>query len=192
MQKWMQHWALVVLIGGSVCGWISSANADEVPAATELSLAEGKIQFKAPGNWTKKKPANNIIEAEFSIAPAEGDEIPGRLTAMGAGGEIEANIERWKGQFTAAPGGDVLAKKETLQIADQKVHWVDLSGTYKDSPGGPFAGGKTIMREKYRMLGVIIETKKAGNYFLKFYGPQATVTANEKAFRSMVESLSVK
>ena len=35
----------------------------------------------------------------------------------------------------------------------------------------------------------IIETDRAGNYFLKFVGPGATVAENEKAFARMVEEL---
>lgn len=192
MQKWIKGCVVAGMLGLAGVSMLSQVNAEDAPATKEVSLAEGKIKLTAPDAWTKKKPRNNIIEAEFEIAPAAGDENPGRLTAMGAGGAIDANIERWEGQFTAAAGGEVVAKKEKLQVAGQTVHWVDLVGTYKDTPGGPFAGGKAVMREKYRMLGVIVETKKAGNYFLKFYGPEATVAANEKAFRTMVESLSVK
>jgi hypothetical protein len=58
--------------------------------------------------------------------------------------------------------------------------------------GGPFAGGKTIMRENYRMLGAIIQTKDKGNYFLKLYGPKATIDENEKGFQELVKSLKVK
>jgi hypothetical protein len=42
------------------------------------------------------------------------------------------------------------------------------------------------------MLAAIIETGGAGNYFLKFYGPEKTVAANEKAFLEMVKGLQKK
>jgi hypothetical protein len=83
-------------------------------------------------------------------------------------------------------------KVEKQTIAGKTVHYVDVAGTYKDSPSGPFAGGKTIKREDYRMLAAIVETKEAGNYFLKFYGPKATVGENEKAFQQVLGSLQVK
>ena len=66
---------------------------------------------------------------------------------------------------------------------------VDVSGTYKDMPGGPFAGGKTIERPDYRMLAAIIETAESGSFFLKFYGPAATVATEADGFRKMVEGL---
>jgi len=67
------------------------------------------------------------------------------------------------------------------------VHVVDIAGTYKDAPGGPFAGGKTIDREDYRMLAAIIVDPDLGQYFFKFYGPAKLVAKNEKEFLKMIE-----
>jgi len=79
---------------------------------------------------------------------------------------------------------------DKLTVDGSEVQIISLAGTYKDTPGGPFAGGKPVMRENYQMLGAICQTK-AGNYFLKLYGPKATIAENEKAFRSLVESMKV-
>ena len=165
--------------------------AEEKPAATPFTVGEGKVAFTAAEGWKKVEPKSRIVEAEFEIPAAKGDETPGRLTAMGAGGDVEANISRWAGQFLAPAGGEVKPQIDKLTVAGAEVHVVSLAGTYKDSPGGPFAGGKTVNRENYRMLGAIAVTKQ-GNYFLKLYGPKATIGENEKAFRTMVESMKVK
>jgi hypothetical protein len=159
-----------------------------------FTVAQGKLALKAPGTWTKKTPKINFIEAEFEAPAAKGDENGGRVTIMGAGGDIKTNIERWYGQFLQPDGSDTKdkAKLEKKTIGGNPVHVVDISGTYKDTPGGPFAGGKTVNRENYRMLAAIIETKAAGNYFVKFYGPKATIAENEKAFGELLQSLTVK
>jgi hypothetical protein len=157
-----------------------------------FTVGEGKLSLTAPNNWTKKEPASRIVEAEFAIPPAKGDETPGRLTAMGAGGSVESNIERWVGQFVGPAGAAPKPQRDKTTVSGAEVEIVDLSGTYKDSPGGPFAGGKTIMRENYRMLGAIIQTKDKGNYFLKLYGPKATIDANANSFHEMVKSLKLK
>lgn len=175
----------------SLLALASRATAQDKAGST-FTIGEGKIELTAPANWTKKKPATNIVEAEFATPPAAGDEIPGRLTAMGAGGTVDSNIERWAGQFAGENGGPGVPKRDKLTVSDCEVQIVDLSGTYKDTPGGPFAGGKTVMRENYRMLGAIIQTKQAGNYFLKLYGPKATIDAAEKDFHTMVKSLKIK
>ena len=165
------------------------ATAEDKPTETLFSIGEGKLALTAPAGWKKVQPKSRIIEAEFEIPAAKGDEIAGRLTAMGAGGTVEANIERWTAQFT---GEGVKPKVEKKTIGGSEVHVVDLAGTYKDTPGGPFAGGKTTLREDWRMLGAIIETKDAGNYFLKLYGPKATIAENEKGFAALVDSLKAK
>jgi hypothetical protein len=158
-----------------------------------FTIGEGKLQLAAPANWSKKQPASRIVEAEYSVPPAKGDENAGRLTAMGAGGSVESNIDRWAKQF-APPGGDAPKPKlDKTTVGGAEVVIVDLSGTYQDTlGGGPFAGGKTVSRDNYRMLGAIIQTKEAGNYFLKLYGPKATIDENAKGFQDMVKSLKVK
>jgi gluconolactonase len=167
-----------------------AATAQEKPGKT-FTIGDGKLTLTAPANWTEKKPAINFIEAEYSIPPVQGDENPGRLTAMGAGGSVEDNVKRWADQF-AGEGGAAKPKVDKLTVSGAEIQLVDLAGTYKDSPGGPFAGGKTVMRNNYRMLGAIIQTKDKGNYFLKLYGPKATIDENEKGFQEMVKSLKVK
>jgi hypothetical protein len=161
--------------------------AQEKPADRGFTVGEGKVAFTAAEGWKKVMPKSRIIEAEFEVPAAKGDEAPGRLTAMGAGGDVQANIDRWAGQFV----GDVKPQIDKFTVDGAEVHVVSLAGTYKDTPGGPFAGGKTVMRENYRMLGAICVTK-SGNYFLKLYGPKATIDENEKSFRGLVESMKVK
>jgi hypothetical protein len=159
-----------------------------------VSEADGKLKLTAPETWQRKKPSSRVIDYEFAIPPVGDDENPGRATISGAGGSIDANIERWIGQFIQPDGSDTkkVAKIEEKKIAGQEVHLVDLSGTYKDQPGGPFAGGPIIERKGYRMFAAIIVTKDLGNYYLKFYGPERTVAENRVAFDKMVESLEVK
>jgi hypothetical protein len=109
------------------------------------------------------------------------------MTVMTAGGSVEANVERWLGQFSQ-PGGasaSEKAKVEKKKVAGHEVTVVDVSGTYRDSRG-PFA--PAVERPGYRMLAAVVPTSQ-GNYFIKFYGPKKTVDANEKAFLTMIEGI---
>lgn len=177
--------AIALLVGLLNVGPATSTFADE------MELAEGKLVVTTPESWKKKTPKSRIIEHEFEIPPVEGDELAGRMTVMGAGGSIDDNISRWIGQFDLKGNKP---KKEETKVAGQKVYLVDLAGTYKDTPpgAGPFSGAKPIFRENYRMLAAIIATEKDGQYFIKFYGPKATVAKNEEAFKKMIDSLKVK
>ena len=155
-----------------------------------FEIAGGSLLLEAPGGWKRVQPKSGIVETEFSI-PSAGDLPAGRMTVMGAGGSVQANVDRWYGQFSQPDGGNTKDKAttKTLKLAGSTVTLVDVSGTYKDTPGGPFAGGKTIERPDYRMLAAIVETADAGSHFLKFYGPAETVAKEADGFRKMVEGL---
>jgi hypothetical protein len=167
-----------------------AAAADEKPDRA-VSLAGGKLQLTAPPKWEKKQPRNRIVEYEFAVPKSEGDEEEGRVTLMGAGGSVEANLDRWIKQFSQPDGAD---SKDRAKLKEQKaagtdLHLLDISGTYDDKP--PFSG-QGVERKGYRMLAVVIASKELGNYFIKFYGPQRTVSDNEKAFQAMIDSLERK
>ena len=89
------------------------------------------VHFTVPKSWVRKAP-NPMLLAEFAIPRAEGDKDDGRLTVSQAGGTLEANINRWKGQF-----GKKLDKEnqETIDVGGIKVTLVDFSGTFDDSRG---------------------------------------------------------
>jgi hypothetical protein len=150
-----------------------------------VSLAEGHIVLTAPAGWVRQEPRVRIIDAEFSVPAAEGDPADGRITIMAAGGSVQQNLDRWIGQFAQTQRNQV----DKVQIAGRELQRLDLVGTYKDQKT-PFT--PAVMRENYRMLGAIIPTDEHGNYFIKFYGPKATVTNHEEAFRKFLDSLQVK
>lgn len=162
-----------------------------------FTIADGAVELPVPAGWQRKEPRYRIIEHEFEVAPAEKDENPGRVTVTGATGSIEDNINRWAGQFSQPDDSNSRDKMkiERKTIAGQDVTLVDISGTYDDKPG-PFAPGRGVQRENYRMLAAIIQTKKdgksTGNYFIKFYGPNATVSGQQANFTKMIEGLKAK
>jgi hypothetical protein len=177
----------------------STTHAQEAAEAQEaepiaFTAAEGALNFKAPGEWTKVQPRVNFIEAEFSIPKIDGDPKNGRLTIMGAGGSIQANIDRWYTQFTQPDGGATseVAKVSETTVNEMTVHMVDITGTYMDTTGGPFnPNAKKVERENYRMVAAIIETADNGNYFVKMYGPQDTMEKNLEGFQNMVKGLEL-
>jgi hypothetical protein len=168
----------------------ATARGQAVADQAAFTIADGGFSLAAPADWKRVPPKSRIVETEFEI-PGAGDAAAGRLTVMGAGGTVAANIDRWCGQFSQPDGSDTKDKTTTkkLSLAGCTVTMVDIPGTYKDMPGGPFAGGQAVERPDYRMLAAIIETPESGNYFLKFYGPAATVAKHADGFRTMIEGL---
>ncbi len=194
--NFVRAFTVFAALSGIFTGIVSAQdNADEskqevAEETVALELADGALQMMAPVAWKSVEPKFNMIEAEFSIPKADGDESDGRLTIMQSGGGVEGNIDRWKGQFSQPGGGP--ESEETavvVEVSGMKVHVVDLNGSYADRPGGP--SSPPIIRENYRMLAAIVETENAGMYFIKFYGDANTVQANAKRFETFVKSLTV-
>jgi hypothetical protein len=160
--------------------FISSARADD----SVVELAGGRLTAKAPASWKVKTPASRIVEKEFSIPSSEGD---GRCTIMQATGSFEANVDRWIGQVEQPDGSSSKEKAKTgkKKVGEMEVQTFDLAGTYLDARG---PGTPVTKKEKYRVMVAVLKTKKAGDYFIKFYGPEKLIAENEKAFNAMIES----
>jgi hypothetical protein len=67
------------------------------------------------------------------------------------------------------------------------VHTVEITGTYLDTPRGPF--GPKVELPEHALLGAIIETKSFGDYFIKLTGPAKLVEAQREKFTEMLDSL---
>ena len=168
---------------------ITNPHAALTAAAAAESLGPdvtvGSIQLKGPDGWTRKQPRSQFVAAEFALPKAEGDESDGRLTLSLAGGSVEENVKRWRGQFGGKPEKDV---QQAQEIGGLKVTLVDLAGTFNDQPG-PFAPG--VQRAGYRMLAAIVPVGEQ-LHFIKAYGPQKTMSDHEDAFHAFLQSLQPK
>jgi hypothetical protein len=170
-----------------VIGSLTFATAEEEKTEKVSVLDAG--QLTVPATFKRVEPQSRIVEHEFQ-AKAEGgdDSATARLTMMAAGGDVAANVQRWKAQFA---GGDPdKQKSETMKVGKWEVHLVDVTGSYAERMGGgPFAGGKVVNRSDYAMVGAILVHPEGGKYFLKLIGPEKVVTGNREAFVKMVKSL---
>ena len=156
---------------------------------TEAISIFGAGNLQVPADFKRVEKKSRIIEHEFQASTGEGDDAKtARVTMMAAGGDVEANIKRWKGQFS---GGDEDAQKaEEMKLGNWQVHIVDVSGSYQERMGGgPFGGGKVVQRENYAMAGAILVHPEGRKYFVKMIGPGDVVKANKKAFVEMIKSI---
>ena len=179
---------LIAFTVAAGCLLASPSHGDD-KAATESVSVFGEKKLAVPDAWKRTKPQSSIVEHEFIVKEAEDDDAPSaRVTLMAAGGDVKANIDRWKGQFT---GGDAAAQKtEKKEFGDWTVHVVDLSGNFKESVGGgPFFGGRVVERTDYAMLGAILVHPNGRKYFVKMTGPADLVKANRDGMLQMFDGL---
>jgi hypothetical protein len=157
-------------------------------AATVASAESAAgVQWTAPAGW-KAEAARPMRAATYTVAPASGDSDPAEcgiyFFGTGQGGSVDANLERWKSQFTDPNGRTTPAKIDKTQVHGLRVTRIDTSGSYSGM-GGPMAKAQTV--PGYRLLGAIIEAP-GGNIFVKFTGPMKTIAANQPKFEQLVTS----
>lgn len=187
----------VVLLGTLATLFANFAVAQDAKT-TPVELSNGKLILAAPADWVQVKPKSNIVQYEFSAPKLDEKEKDkaARITFTASGGSIEDNLVRWYGQFEQADKSSTKdkSKVEKFEVAGQTVHFVDIPGNFKDTMGaGPFAPSKApTLRENYRMLGAIIETKDLGNHYVKITGPADTVEKLAEGFKKMLKELVVK
>jgi hypothetical protein len=144
------------------------------------------VRWAMPAAW-KADGERPMRLATYTVAP--GAECGVYFFGSGQGGSVEANLDRWIGQFLQADGKP---SKDAAQVAKRNIHGlmvttVDVSGAYTGM-GGPTAQPGPAL-SGYRLLGAIVEGPQ-GSIFFKFVGPAKTVAANKAAFDKMLESLA--
>ncbi len=150
--------------------------------------ASGELKWTAPTRW-QTGPEKPMRAATYLIPAAAGDGEGAECAVFaGIGGGVQANIDRWIGQFEQPDGGASAAKakqkKETIN--GFQVTTVDLTGTF--AGGGMAMGQPATKKPGYRLLGAIVESPQ-GEIFFKLTGPAKTVAAAQNEFQSLLKSI---
>ncbi|MCB1064760.1 MAG: hypothetical protein KDN20_17805 [Verrucomicrobiae bacterium] len=156
-------------------------------AADAEPLKAGEFSFKFAKPWENVSSGRPMRAGELKYDHTEEGledvEVVFYYFGAGQGGGIEANIQRWVGQFEAEPK----IERETIEVDGHKIHYLYAKGTYLDSGmGGPFAGQKTS-KPNYMMLAAIIESDQ-GAVFLKAAAPEKSAEAIKDAFKKLSQS----
>ena len=156
----------------------STAAPPLAPAATASAASEGKPKFSKPEGWTEMPPKTFGLAA---FAAGDGDKRV-EITISSAGGDMAANVNRWRGQvglppIAAAEVSKALMKIETLGV---EGNYVELTG-----PGPSTAPKPTSI------LGVAA-TVGDRQYFVKLMGDPAVATREKSNFELFVKSLKLE
>lgn len=142
------------------------------------SLPATTITWKVPARWKEMPNTSSMRIATYRVPRAAGENADADVSVMQAGGDLDANIERWIGQF----GPDAKSKSKTSKkkIANYNVTIVETEGTY----GG--MGGKA--EENSGLLGAIVETPDMPHFF-KITGPKKTVQSARAELDELLASI---
>lgn len=152
----------------------------------KIDDAGGPVQFEgltltAPKGWGRKAPQSTFILGEFVLPRAEGDTLDGRLTLSVAGGTIDENIARWKGQFV---GKLEKSHQEKLDANGLTATLVDFSGEFNDQRG---PNAPAVKRPDFRMIAAIIPVGDQ-LHFVKATGPRKTMDHHADKIKAFIAS----
>lgn len=146
------------------------------------------LKWTPPAGW-KSTATTSMRAATYPVAPAPGDregaECVVYFFGIGQGGSIQANIDRWEGQFKDSSGKPAPAKVIKHTVHGLSVTTIDVSGEYSGMAGPTATAPVRVFG--YRLLGAIVESR-GGNVFIKFTGPAKTVAASQPKFQQLLDS----
>ena len=177
-----KKWILVLLLMVGV-GCDSNSGDKSVPALDGTAQELGGVSVTVPKGWVTEPPSNAMRKAQYKLPGDAGDaELVVTYFGTGGAGGVDANIERWKGQFAESDGGKT--SKET--VAGMQVTVLDISGSFVGMQRP--MGGTQAPKSGQRMLAAIVEAPNGAFYF-KLVGPEATVTKWADTFDQFVKNM---
>ncbi|MBI5386379.1 MAG: hypothetical protein HZA90_17045 [Verrucomicrobia bacterium] len=177
--------ALSFLLAASFGARVFGADHPHAGGDSPSQFKVGEFAFKRPAAWQITPPASAMRAAQLKITDAKKNqsaEVVFFHFGPGDGGDKQANVDRWLGQFKE-PKDKINSKVEDVTVSGRKVTYVQAEGTY--SAG--MMGHPTAAIPNAMLLGAIIESKD-GNVFIKLTGPAALVKASKDEFTKMTES----
>jgi hypothetical protein len=164
----------------------------EPPRPSEVAPAPrselGPFTLVIPHDWVAKPFTSTMRVADFTVGN-DAELIVYYFGESGAG-SVDANVDRWLGQFTEPDGSSprALAKIEHSKLAGQDATIVTVSGHYA---AGAMPGGQAVDIPDGALLAAIVASP-SGPYYWRLVGAKATVVANDQKFRAMLASLALR
>jgi hypothetical protein len=157
------------------------------PAVAQTTVTLLDYHTTVPPNWTPRAPASTMRLAEYVIPTnAQGSaEVVVYFFGKGQGGNVDANLARWKAQFSTGDGSPV---PETI-VRDSTgifpITFAEYRGNYRRGIG---TGSADSVRTGQTLVAGIAETPR-GTLFIQLFGTSARVAEEKAAFLKFVRGL---
>lgn len=184
----MKRWSILFLL---VIPVMISCGAKKQSETSNGNTSGTPLQYNVPNGWIQETPATSMRKAQFEL-PAAGNADPAELAIFnfpGTGGSVQANLQRWYGQFKQPNGGSTqqMAQTQNLKVNGLQVTVVYVTGTYMQPESPMQMGGATVDKPDYAMLAAIVENDDSP-WFVKATGPQSTIDHWRDSFNQFVQS----
>jgi hypothetical protein len=142
----------------------------------------------APPAWVSRTPSSSSRLAQFIIASAGGSdtaEVVVFFFGSAQGGNVEANLARWRGQFSTADGSPVPETVTRDSSGAFPLTLAEFRGMYRRGIG---AGSADSVKAGQTLIASIVETPK-GTLFIQMFGPTVRVALSRDEFIRFVKEL---
>ncbi len=154
-------------------------------------LAAG-LGYDVPAEWTSKPSSSSMRAAVWELA-GEGEpaEVVIFYFGEGGGGGVEANLDRWFGQFEQPDGSST---RDKATITERSVNGLELTiadvrGTFI-APVRPGASQRNN-NAGHRMIGAVVEGG-TGPWYIRVLGSEANITKWEASVEAFLSSLRLE
>jgi hypothetical protein len=141
-----------------------------------------KLTWKPPPKWEVLPNTSTMRLATYRPPRAPGDTADADVSVTQAGGSVDANADRWVGQFDSE--SQKSAKRTKKTIAGMEVTIVEVEGVFTGMAGSDRAA-------QWALVGAIVPTPDMPHFF-KMTGPRKTVAAARKDFEAMLATISMQ
>lgn len=147
--------------------------------AAELEVAG--LKFTAADGWkgaetARPMSAGSLVKEGEPKLEAIFYHFPG-----GQGGDVEANLARWKSQFAAEPAATL--ERENVKAGDKEIVIATITGTYKGSSMRP----EPVPLENHVTLAAIVPGPE-GNVFIRLNASKDAAEKVKAEFKALAAS----
>jgi hypothetical protein len=178
------------------CHFMKTAACSLLLAASSTAAAEGQnVQFlgmhsQLPAAWVPEKPVSSMRVLQDKVPGAqdkEGAQFVVYYFGLGQGGSLEANVARWKSQFSRPGGGEVEPVVTKVEGSKMPATLVELRGSYARGMG---MGQEGKVVPDQMLLAAVVETPK-GNLYPQLHGPAEVVAKERQSLVRFIKAIEL-
>lgn len=173
--------AAATALAGSIVACAPAEEPRGAAAEPTAAPAVGGLQWAVPGRWTRRPPSG-LRAAEYEVPDGAGG-APAVCSVFyfghGRVGTMEANLERWRGQFQRLDHADRAAR----DVGGLELIVVEMEGRYAASAAAPDAIDDALL------LGAAIDGPE-GPVFVKCVGRRPVLDGGRSEFVAFLASFS--
>ncbi len=181
----------LIVLALVVTGCQGSGEKTASDSASTVTLAVDNLRFEVPTDWQAEKPDSDARKAQYELTGPDTSDVASLVVyyfGPGGAGNLQANIDRWVGQFADSDGQPPQEHSQVTArtIDGMQIHSVDVAGRYiaQVTPGS----AERYDKPDYRMVAAVIETPD-GRYYIKAVGPRRTIDQHARSITMFLDSV---